>query len=243
MITGFVSFKTILEKLYRDLGINHEIPENDVIAWIAEALSMIGAYAQYEEISECLTLIGGKAKLPCGFEKLVDINYKQNPVYWATNTNANNYQCHNCRIPNCTTGNNCNFTFYINNSYIITNINDSFPSKEENICIVYLGIPTDDEGLPLIPDDVYYQKALTSYVISMLDYQEWRKGKTPDKVYQKSEQDWLFYVNSARGAANMPNVAQLENLKNVLRRLLPVTNDYKRGFKNFNKQEGLSKGY
>jgi hypothetical protein len=235
MISGFTSINKILATIYRDLGVNYEINEGDAYEWIAEGLSLIGAYSQYEEISECLTLVNGKAKLPCGFYKLVDANYKNHPIYWATNTNANNYQCHDCRIPVCQ-NEICRYTFYLNDSYMITNINDH-DNLEANVCIVYLGVPTDEEGLPLIPDDVYYVKALTSYVIHKLDYQDWRKGKIADKVFDKSEKEWLFYVNSAKGAANMPNVAQLENLKNIMRKLLPVTNDFKRGFKNFNKGE------
>jgi len=238
MIVGFVSINTVLAKLYRDLGLNQEINQSDAYEWIAEGLNLIGAYSQYNEISECLTLTNGKAKLPCGFYKLVDINYKNKPVYWATNTNAHNYQCHDCRIPACNTGG-CEYTFYINDSYLISNIEDE-NDIEASICIVYLGIPVDDDGIPMIPDNVYYQKALAAYVTSMLDYQDWRKGKCPDKVYQQSEKEWLFYVSAAKGAANMPNVQQLEQLKNVMRRLLPASNDYKKGFKNFDKGEQLN---
>lgn len=240
MIKSYISAKSILAKLYRDLDLNQEINENSVYEWIGEALSMIGAYSQYKEISHCLTTKGGKAKLPCGFEKLVDINYKGYPVYWATNTNANNYQCHNCRI-STSLNQTSQFTFYISDGYIISNINDENVTDEANLCIVYLGIPTDEDGIPMIPDEVYYMKAITSYIIYMIDRQEWRKGKQTDKVYQDSERDWLFYVNSARGAANSPNTQQLEVLKNVWRRLLPITNDYDRNFKNFNKKEGLNR--
>lgn len=238
MITNFTSIKTLIAKLYRDLNINSEISESDIIEWAAEALSMIGAYSQYNEISHCLKITNGKAKLPCGFYKLVDINYKNQPVYWATNTNAHNYQCHNCRIPVCQDGF-CHYTFYINDSYLISNIKDE-NDQEANLCIVYLGIPVDEDNIPMIPDDVYYMKAIASYITSMLDYQDWRKGKIADKVKEQSEKDWLFYVNSARGSANMPNVQQLENLKNIMRRLLPITNDFKRGFNNFNKGESIN---
>ena len=175
-----------------------------LITWISENLSipfwMVGhihlSINVYEDIYEIIEkskerqeidVIVGKKMM----EHMKEFFEKDEPVMQLNIHNKNRKSFK--KANNCKTSNNCNITFYINNSYIITNINDSFPSKEENICIVYLGIPTDDEGLPLIPDDVYYQKALTSYVISMLDYQEWRKGKTPDKVYQKSEQDWLFY--------------------------------------------------
>lgn len=232
MITGYVSIKQVIAKLYRDLGINEEISEINIVEWIAEALNIIGAYGQYKEVSECLPLVNGKAKLPCEFYKLVNINYKGHPVYWATNTNANNYQCENCNIPVCV--NNCKYTFYMNDSYLISNINTE---NEDNICIVYLAMPKDEDGYPLIPDDVYYNKALVAYVTHMLDYQDWRKGKTTDKVFNKSEQDWLFYVNSARGAANMPNIAQLERLKNVWRRMLPLTNEYDRSFINLGNKE------
>lgn len=235
MITKFVNIKYVFSKIYRDLGINYELDESAMIEWAAEALSMIGAYSQFEEISHCLPLVRGKAKLPCGFEKLVDINYNNKPVFWATNTNAHNYQCTGCQIPVCDS---CGYNFYINDNYLISNINTD---TEANICIVYLGIRVDEDGYPLVPDNVYYFKALTAYITMMLDKQEWRKGKLPDKVWQDSERDWLFYVNSARGAANMPNTAQLENLKNIWKRLMPTPNEYGKGFSNFNKQERLNR--
>jgi len=72
---------------------------------------IILAYSQYTENSECLELVAGKSKLPCNFYKLVSINYKGHPVYWATNTNAHNYQCDNCQIPVCSHGQ-CEYTFY-----------------------------------------------------------------------------------------------------------------------------------
>jgi hypothetical protein len=235
MINGYISIKNIISTLYRDLGVNTEINESDLVEWSAEALSLIGAYSQYIEISKCLTLKKGKAALPIGFQKLVDVRYNGKPLYWATNTNANNYQCDGCQLSVC--NNNESLTFYINDNYIITNIKNEINS---DLCMVFLSLPVDDEGWPMIPDSVYYSKAIVSYIIERLDFRQWRKGKIPDKVYQKSEQDWLFYVNSARGDANMPNLAQLENLKNIMTRLVPLRNDYSRGFKNISKRERLN---
>lgn len=231
MISGFTSIKTLLAKLYRDLNINEELPENTLVEWIAEGLNMIGAYSQFNEVSDCIELTAGKAKLPCDFYKLVSINYKGHPMYWTTNQNAHNYQCSSCQIPVCSGA--CDYTFYLNDSYLITNIT----GENINICMVYLAMPVDEDGYPMIPEDVYYMKALTAYVTYMIDYQEWRKGKQADKVYQKSEQDWLFYVNSARGSANMPNAAQLQRLKNIWVRMLPLTNEYDRSFVNLGRKE------
>lgn len=235
MLSGYVSVKQIFGVVYRNLGINHDISEDDMYEWSAEALMMIGAYSQYDEVSRCLELTDGKVALPPGFHKLVDISYDKKPMYWATNTNAHNYQCSNCTIQVCTDRMNQK-TFYLNDNYLITNIDDD----NANVCMVMLKMHTDEEGYPMIPDDIYYSKAVSSYIIHMLDYRSWRKGNLPDKVYNKSEQDWLFYVNSARGSANMPNTAQLENLKNITTRLMPLKNEYDKNFVNISSKEKLN---
>lgn len=241
MISGYVSAKQTIAKLYRDLGINEQISETSIYEWIGESLSLIGAYAQFNEVSDCLTLNNGRVKLPCDFYKLVDISYKGYPVYWATNTNAANYQCDNCQVPICSSGQ-CQYTFYLNDSYLISNIrtnnNQSIVETENpSICIVYLAMPVDEEGYPMIPDNVYFQKAIVAYITYMLDRQDWRKGKCTDKVKEESEKEWMFYVGAAKGAANMPNTQQMERIKNVWRRMLPLTNDYDRNFINLGRKE------
>lgn len=230
MISNYVSIYAIIDKLYTDLGINKEINESNVVSWVNEALLKIGAYSQFIEHKKCIELKDGKICLPNGFYKLVDIMYNGMPLQWASNTMSANYGCDGCTIPKCCS----QHSFYINNNYLITDIKDS---ENQNICIVYLGMPVDDNGYPMIPDDVYFFEACAKYVTYMMDYQDWRKSLIPDKVFQKSEQDWLFYVNSARGAANMPNLAQLENLKNIIVRMIPRQNNYNSFFSNNANQE------
>lgn len=239
MISGYVGIGAVAAKLYRDLGVNKELNFLDIVEWCNEVLLKVGAYSQFKEISECLTMVDGKTQLPCGFHKLVDIMYQNQPLSWATNTMANNYQCEGCKIDKCCT----QHTFYINDSCIITDIQvtgtsgSDAPDSSDKLCIIYLGMPVDDEGYPMIPDDVYFKEACAKYVTYMLDYQDWRKGQLTDKVFQKSEQDYLFYVNSARGAANMPNAAQMEALKNIWVRLIPKQNLYNKFFQGNADQE------
>lgn len=234
MITGYTSYKAIMARLYSELGSLTEIQEDDCIEWIADALSMIGSYAQYNETNVILELEDGKAKLPNNFYKLIDIRYNNRPLMWSSNSFVRDYACDGCLIPQpCKS---CDMhSFYINGSYLITDIKEVSPSNK--ICISYLGVAVDEEGYPLIPDDIYFFKACVAYVTHRMDYREWRKGNITDKVFQKSESEWLFYVNSARGAANMPNAAQLENLKSVWVRLIPKQDSYYSAFKNINDPE------
>jgi hypothetical protein len=176
-----------------------------------------------------LELTNGRVTLPSNFHKIVNIAYKNQSIAWSTQSMLVQYGCEGCVIPTCCT----DYHFYISDNVLITDI----PEDGQEVCIIYLGIPVDTDGIPLIPDNVYYMEALAKYVTYMMDYSEWRKGNIADKVFQKSEQDWLFYVNSARGAANMPNLAQMENLKNVWVRLIPKQNEYNQFFKNNANQE------
>ena len=228
MITKFKSIKSIIAGLYRDLGVNVELNEQDIVEWIAEAMMLIGSYPQFEEKAAVLTVANHSVKLPCDFIYPKDITFNGRPLSWSTKSMANNYGCEDCnKIPTCCT----DYNFYIQDGYIHTSL------TEGDLCIVYLGIPVDDEGYPLVPDDVYFDKALKAYCTYMFDRMQFRRGLLPETVFVRSEKDWYFYVNSARGAAYMPNAAQMERIKNVWVRLIPKPNEYATGFRNLETRE------
>lgn len=231
MIYKYTSFKNILNKLYRDLNLTTEINESHVIEWCSEILAKIGAYSQYEEINSKIELTNGRAELPCNFDSLVYISHGGKPLSWSTSSNLHEYECEDSKVPKCCT----DYYFYISNNTLITDIPNT--DSDQFIYLNYLGTPVDEEGYPMIPDDVYFMEACTKYVIYMLDYREWRKGNIPDKVLNKSETDYLFYVNSARGSANMPNERQMRNLKNIWIRLIPNMNDENNFFRKNSEKE------
>lgn len=227
MITGYKSIKTIIAGLYRDLGSNTELNIADIVEWVNEGLSLIGAYSQYIEKQKCVDISNYEADLPCDFYRLTDISYNNNPIKWANNTLVSLYGCQGCLIPTCCTED----FFMISDAHIRTSF------KEGKLCMVYLGIPTDDEGFPLVPDDVYFDKALKAYCTYMLDRIEFRKGKIVEVAYRDSERDWLYYCASSKGAANQPGLQQMERLKNSWVRLLPLNNEYSNNFRNLGSQE------
>ncbi len=129
-------------------------------------------------------------------------------------------------------------TFDINNNHLTLSV------KEGAVCMAYLAIPTDDDGLPLIPEDTSYQLAIKKYLTMKIDYIAWRKGELRSDIFQHSEQEWQWYVGQAGNKAKMPNIDQLEGIKNQVMRLLPNVNAHETFFttqlapeirKNFNK--------
>lgn len=227
MLTKKVSLKTVIAKVYRDLGDNREIDFDTCVEWIGDALLYIGVFKQFDQKIIKIDITNGRGTLPCDFYKLIYVTYNNIPMSWSTNSMDKAYFCEDCRIPQCCT----EYNFYINNNFIFT----SFTSGE--VCLEYLAIPTDEEGYPLVPDEINFLDACKMYVIKMLDWQDWRRGIIPDKIKDDSEIRWNEKVQAARGAGNMPNPHELENLKNVWQRLIPLNNEFMHGFRNIRNQE------
>jgi len=91
-------------------------------------------------------------------------------------------------------------TFDLNNNNITLSV------KEGKVCMAYLAIPTDDEGLPLIPEDTSYQLAVKKYLTMKIDYIAWRRGTLQQAVFEHSQQEWMWYVGQAGNKAKMPNL-------------------------------------
>ena len=122
-------------------------------------------------------------------------------------------------------------------TFDLNNNNITLSTKEGKVCMAYLAIPTDEEGLPLIPDDVSYKLAVKKYLTMKLDYIEWRRGTIAPQVFDHSEREWMWYVAQAGNKAKMPNLDGMEAMKNMTMRLLPRINAHETFFKSLGKPE------
>jgi len=116
-------------------------------------------------------------------------------------------------------------------TFDLNNNNITLSAKEGKVCMAYLAIPTDEEGLPLIPDDVSYKLAVKKYLTMKLDYIEWRRGTIAPQVFDHSEREWMWYVGQAGNKAKMPGTDELEAIKNMTMRLIPRVNAHETFFK------------
>lgn len=240
MIYKYESIYNIVEKLYRDYDHQEELDVWDVVEWAAEALEFIGAGQQYEKRVAELTIKNSMSPLPCNFHGQPIPSYQGKPIEYATGSFAPmsvNPQDSSKNTINGQTVSGANFpatenssaelndkqipnTFYIRDGVFVTNI------AEGVVVLEYEAIKTDKEGFPMIPDNEYYRKAVTTYCQMMMDRKDWRKGRLKDSAYAESKQDWQWFCGGARGSANMPNLAKAEAIKNQWVKLRPNQNSY-----------------
>ena len=120
---------------------------------------------------------------------------------------------------------------YMPITFDLNNNNITLSEKEGKVCMAYLAIPTDEEGLPLIPDDTSYKLAVKKYLTMKLDYIEWRRGTLAPQVFDHSEREWMWYVGQAGNKAKGLNLDQMEAFKKQTMRLIPNIEKYSTFFK------------
>jgi hypothetical protein len=109
-------------------------------------------------------------------------------------------------------------------NHILTNLENG------ELVMQYWGVPIDDKGLPLIPDNESYIDACVWYCCKQLSYQGF-KFRNPEFNLSFLEQKWNRYCGQARADSRMPDLHMLQRLSNENIRLLPITNHYYTSFK------------
>lgn len=227
MIQKSISIYSVIRKVVNDLGIgDKELSMDDFIEWIAEGMQYIGSYYQYTEKYITIPIDNYKGELPCDFYSLLRI----------TNNLGNNYNSFNKHLIG-DDSTSINKGALSTRDYNITNnvITTSF--VRGNLHLQYLAIPTDCDGLPMIPDVVDYQDALMwrcAYQLSLRGH-TFKQSQLNDLNFTKSM--WYRYCNQARAVINMPDVDALERIKNIMIRFKPDLNQYHNGFESLGKQE------
>jgi len=220
-----ISVKSIIAKIYRDLDLKEEEAFMDFIEWCAEALDFIHVYPQYESKPISFKVDAYKTELPCDYIGLDQISYKgvnlrpsHNSFGLTTGTPSGQYYTrysyNQSKIENAvfidpsnTTYFSPGYSFKIENGWLKTSFNTG------DVDMVYISQPMDDEGYPLIPDEISFKEALYWYVVYKYLYPKVLRGEISDKFYNDAYNKWQWYCNQAGAEAMMPDLTTLENIK------------------------------
>ncbi len=122
-------------------------------------------------------------------------------------------------------------TYSVNNNFIFTSFEDG------KVEIAYIAFPVDQNGVPMIPDDRKFVRAVKDYIAHKVTVKLYMKDKiSPDKM-QYVEQQYLHSVGAAEARGKIPDLDQMESWKNNMVRLIPKINHHSGGFKYLGKPE------
>lgn len=92
--------------------------------------------------------------------------------------------------------------------------------------ISYHAIITDEDSMPMIPDNPAYFEAIFWYVAMKMSYPKYLKGQMSQNIYYDMKNSWNFYRRQAYAEAMMPGVDELESIKNDWHKLYPEFDDH-----------------
>jgi len=229
MIKKFTSVKEVILKIYRDHGIRDNNRWADMIEWAAECMEYIGVHDQHCETQCVLDVQNYRACLPCDFvyESGVlamgsQVLPNQGTIKHVVFTGSNDpleAEIGTTTLQSNTPSVTTDLKYYIDDCWLRTNY------ESGDTTISYVGIRTDDDGFPLIPDMIEYKAAITAYILKMLKYNDYINGKLPQHVWQTIDRDSDFKMGAARSQGFMPDIPSMEAAKNAWIRLIPNVNE------------------
>ena len=109
--------------------------------------------------------------------------------------------------------------------------------KTGDIELSYKAIPTDDDGLPLLPDNPVFLKTLELYI-----KKEWftilfDMGKISPAVLQNTQQEYAFKAGQCNNEFIIPSVSEMEAFTRMYNTLVPRVNEFSKSFKHMGDRE------
>lgn len=202
---GFISLRSILERVDRDKPENATYKETDAKEWLWEAVKKIGGESAYVRGEELVEVDNGKALIPAWVQAIRSVRGENGELITQTYDSLDDDIYDTDK-------------YIINGRYIFTNYAGG------KLAIQTLSFPVDANGEPLIENNVYVIAAVQSYLLERIARKMWMSGKIADKVYMALEREWLFYVRAASNSLSLPSLDSMEDWR-VLHNMIPGRNE------------------
>ena len=233
---GYTSIERVVENVIRDTGFTDEISFPDIVEWVFIAQELINIPSTYiKKVTDGNTdwnhyppieIVNYRGELPCDFHKLIGVREYCSKLPMINDSGNFLQSTNEPHIDHYS-----NITYTINNNYIFTNI------ETGQVEMAYWAFPTDEKGMPMIPDDVTYLKAIEAFLAHKISVRMWLQDKMSTDKKNYLEQEWLFYVKSVKGKAALPSYDMAESLKNQILRLVQRPNQASWNYEALSNQE------
>lgn len=228
-MAGYVKIQQIIDDIMEH-PLLQDVSMERVIKYAADFLQLVGVPKVFDNKTAVLQVTKYKAQLPCDFYSILGVRLSSS--HRAFRATSDIY--HLSEDKECA-DNYADLTYKIQGNYIFTSI------EEGDIEISYLAIPVDDEGLPMIIDNVKYINALELYIKKKLFTIKFDQGKLQPQILQNVQQEYAWAVGQASADLIKPSIDEMEAITNSWNTLLWRTTEHRDGFRNNGNKEYLKR--
>ena len=225
----YTNIRLIMDRLTRN-DLLKDLPFETVIDNAVEFMKIVGAPDSFIEKTSLIEINDYRGVLPCDFYEMIQVRtaapHDDHPHTFRYTTDSFHLSPNKPKWSD--------LTYKLQGTCIFTSI------EKGTIEIAYRALGTDDEGYPLIPDNGSYDKALELYIKVQYYTTLFEQGKISERVLDKTEQQYDWYVGQAQTDLIRPNLDQMEAISNMWNKLLPdFTQDHRHGFLNEGTKEHI----
>lgn len=212
---NYVNIKVILDRLLRH-PLLRDLDLETAIQFVIDFISCMGLPNIYIDKVTTICIDNYRGQLPCDLIAINQVRLARNGVCLRAMTDSFNGTHPEDKGE---------LSFKTQGSVIFTSF------KDGDIEISYKAISTDDDGLPLLPDNPIFLKALELYI-----KKEWftilfDMGKISPAVLQNTQQEYAFKVGQCNNEFMIPSVSEMESITRMLNTLVPRVSDFKKSFR------------
>lgn len=227
------SIRRIAERAFRH-PLMRDMDFETVVDYIGDFIEIVGCPRLMTEKAELLEISSHRATLPCDFVSIIQLREVPEPGkksrYYTTATDSFHLS------PREYDEKHHELTYKIQSGVIWTSTTDGEAE------LSYLGIDTDDEGLPLIPDNPVFLRAAESFL-----KQKWfgvlvELGQMQPAILQNAQQEYAWAVGALETESARISLDKMESMMNSWNSLIMHKREHASGFRTMGREESLRIG-
>lgn len=223
MVTEFnyINIREILSRVMRH-PLLRDLTLEDAILYTLDFIAAMGLPQIYTDNCTEVHIENYRGILPCNLISIDQVRKKDNGICLRAMTDNFNGTHPEDKGE---------LSFKTKNSVIFTSF------KTGDIEVSYKTIPTDEEGLPLIPDNAIFLKALELYIKKEWFTVLFDMGKIQPTVLQNTQQEYYAKAGQCNNEFIIPSVSEMEAFTRMYNTLIPRVNEFSKGFRHMSDRE------
>lgn len=215
----YIPIKTIANRITKH-PLLRDMNFSDIVSHTVDVLRLAKVPGQkVERICE-KTLVEMKAQIPKDNENILSIDYIRGDKQIPMVVGSDGLHNHLSKMDKAR-NNHSAYTYTINNGMINTN------QRDGKILIKYEGLKVDEDGIPMIPDEISLIKAIDNYIKVQVFTVLVDLGKLPGGSLHRVEQEYAWYMGQAQSAfQGFVNEDEVESFLRGFKTLLPEGNGH-----------------
>lgn len=215
----YINIRTIADRLMRH-PLMVDLTLEAIIQHTVDFIGIVGLPAIYYDKVDTVDISNYRAALPCDLIAIRQVKDAKSNISLRATTDTF-HLIHDGKNPTMREEG----TFKTQGNIIYTSF------KEGKIAIAYRAIPVDEEGLPMIPDNSIFLKALELYIKKEWFTIQFDMGKIAPAVLQNVQQEYAWKVGQLNTEFILPSVSEMQAITGIFNQLLPRVTEFKKGFK------------